>query len=76
MMNGSNSMPSTASAAAMIESPIIKLMTSWLPDGCPHIPFGAGSAAGLEPLGKIFDQTESPEKVAKEMQAAVLNARG
>jgi len=76
MMNGSNSMPSTASAAAMIESPIIKLMTSWLPDGCPHIPFGAGSAAGLEPLGKIFDQTESPEKVAQEMQAAVLNARG
>ena len=51
-------------------------MTSWLPDGCPHIPFCAGSAAALDPLGKIFDQTGSPEEVAKEMQAAVLNARG
>jgi len=76
LMNRSNSMPSTRSAAAKIESPIIKLMTSWLPDGCPHIPFGAGSAAALDPLGKIFDQTGSPEEVAKEMQAAVLNARG
>lgn len=76
LMNGSNSMPSTKSAAALIENPIIQLMTSWLPDGCPHIPFGAGSAAGLEPLAKIFDQKGSPEAVAKEMQAAVLNARG
>jgi len=76
LMNQSNSMPSTKSAAALIENPIIKLMTSWLPDGCPHIPFGAGSAAGLEPLAKIFDQKGTPEAVAKEMQAAVLNARG
>ena len=76
LMNGSNSMPSTKSAAALIKNPTIQLMTSWLPDGCPHIPFGAGSAAGLEPLAKIFDQKGSPEAVAKEMQAAVLNARG
>ncbi|WIB68312.1 hypothetical protein DEI93_04520 [Curtobacterium sp. MCBD17_035] len=51
-------------------------MTSWLPDGCPHIPFGAGSSAAGDPLGKIFDQTASPAEVAKQMQAAVLNAKG
>lgn len=77
-MNNSNSMPSTRSAAEKIRLPLMKQMTSWLidGDGCPHIPFGAGSAAALDPLGKIFEGTGSPEKVAKEMQAAVLNARG
>jgi ABC-type glycerol-3-phosphate transport system substrate-binding protein len=76
LMNKSNSMPSTQSAAQRVTNPQIKLMTSWLPDGCPHIPFGAGSSAAGDPLGKIFDQKESPAAVAKEMQAAVVNARG
>jgi ABC-type glycerol-3-phosphate transport system substrate-binding protein len=76
LMNDSNSMPATQSAVDRVTSPQIKQMASWLPDGCPHIPFGAGSSASGDPLTKIFDQKASPADVAKEMQAAVLNARG
>ena len=76
LMNKSNAMPSTQSAAGQITNPMLKLMTSWLPDGCPHIPFGAGSSAAGDPLGKIFDQSASPATVAQEMQVAVLNAKG
>lgn len=76
LMNDSNSMPATQSAVARVTSPAIKQMASWLPDGCPHIPFGAGSSAAGDPLTKIFDQKASPAQVAKEMQDAVINARG
>jgi ABC-type glycerol-3-phosphate transport system substrate-binding protein len=76
LMNDSLSMPSTHSAADRVTDPKIKLMTSWLPLGCPHIPFGAGSSAAGDPLGKIFDQTATPAAVAKQMQAAVINAKG
>ncbi|HET6293264.1 MAG TPA: extracellular solute-binding protein [Kribbella sp.] len=77
-MNDSNSMPATKSAAGRIELPIMKQMTSWLldGDGCPHIPFGPGSVAAGDPLSKIFDGTGQPAAVAKEMQQAVLNAKG
>lgn len=77
-MNDSNSMPATKSAAARIELPIMKQMTSWLTDGdgCPHIPFGPGSVAAGDPLSKIFDGTGEPAAVAKEMQQAVQNAKG
>jgi ABC-type glycerol-3-phosphate transport system substrate-binding protein len=76
LMNQSNSMPATQSAVERVTSPQIKLMASWLPDGCPHIPFGAGSSAAGDPLTKIFDQKAPASEVAKEMQAAVLNAKG
>lgn len=76
LMNDSNSMPATQSAVARVTNPQIKLMASWLPDGCPHIPFGAGSSAAGDPLTKLFDQNAAPTEVAKEMQAAVLNAKG
>lgn len=76
LMNKSNSMPSTLSAVARVTNPQVKLMTSWLPDGCPHITFGAGSSAAGDPLGKIFDQTATPAEVATQMQEAVLNAKG
>jgi ABC-type glycerol-3-phosphate transport system substrate-binding protein len=76
LMNDSNSMPATQSAVARVTNPQIKLMASWLPNGCPHIPFGAGSSAAGDPLTKIFDQNAAPTEVAKEMQAAVLNAKG
>ncbi|MFG1814046.1 ABC transporter substrate-binding protein [Kribbella sp. NPDC049174] len=77
-MNDSNSMPATKSAAQRIELPIMKQMTSWLldGDGCPHIPFGPGSVAAGDPLAKIFDGKGEPAAVAKEMQQAVLNAKG
>ncbi|MDX6249650.1 MAG: raffinose/stachyose/melibiose transport system substrate-binding protein [Kribbellaceae bacterium] len=77
-MNDSNSMPATKSAASRIELPVMKQMTSWLldGDGCPHIPFGPGSVAAGDPLSKIFDGTGQPAAVAKEMQQAVLNAKG
>lgn len=77
-MNNSNSMPATKSAAAQIKSPIMKQMTSWLleGEGCPHIPFGNGSSAAGDPLAKIFEGKGDPAAVAKEMQAAVQNAKG
>ncbi|MET0693239.1 MAG: extracellular solute-binding protein [Propionibacteriaceae bacterium] len=78
-MNNSNSMPSTKSAAEQIKNPIMKQMTSWLigGEGCPHIPFGNGSTAAGDPLAKVFDGTaKDSAAVAKEMQAAVLNAKG
>ncbi|GAA4191981.1 hypothetical protein GCM10022288_23580 [Gryllotalpicola kribbensis] len=76
LMNDSSSMPATQSAVDRVTSPQIKQMASWLPDGCPHIPFGAGSSASGDPLTKIFDQKASPADVAKQMQTAVVNARG
>jgi ABC-type glycerol-3-phosphate transport system substrate-binding protein len=78
-MNNSNSMPATKSAAAQIENPIMKQMTSWLieGEGCPHIPFGNGSTAAGDPLSKVFDGTAGDSAaLAKEMQAAVENAKG
>jgi ABC-type glycerol-3-phosphate transport system substrate-binding protein len=77
-MNNSNSMPSTKSAAREVSNPILKLMTSWLLDGngVPHIPFGAGSSEAGGPLANIFDDSATPEAVAKQMQTAVKNARG
>ncbi|MCL2514596.1 MAG: extracellular solute-binding protein [Microbacteriaceae bacterium] len=76
LMNDSNAMPATQSAVDRIANPQVKLMASWLPDGCPHIPFGPGSSAAGDPLTKIFDQKAGPSEVAKEMQQAVLNAKG
>jgi ABC-type glycerol-3-phosphate transport system substrate-binding protein len=77
-MNNSNSMPATRSAAEKIENPIMKQMTSWLIDGegCPHIPFGNGTVAAGDPLSQVFEGKGDPAEVAKQMQAAVLNARG
>jgi len=77
-MNNSNSMPATKSAADKIENPIMTQMTSWLlgGEGCPHIPFGNGTVAAGDPLSQIFEGKGDPAAVAKEMQAAVLNAKG
>jgi ABC-type glycerol-3-phosphate transport system substrate-binding protein len=77
-MNNSNSMPATKSAAEKIENPIMKLMTSWLleGEGCPHIPFGNGTVAAGDPLSQIFEGKGNPAEVAKQMQAAVQNAKG
>jgi ABC-type glycerol-3-phosphate transport system substrate-binding protein len=77
-MNNSNSMPSTKSAATKIDNPVMKQMTSWLidGDGVPHIPFSQGSSAAGDSLASIWDDSSTPEAVAKEMQQAVTNARG
>ncbi|GAB3394293.1 hypothetical protein GCM10027568_24670 [Humibacter soli] len=76
LMNAANAMPSTSAATERIQNEQVKLMATWLPDGCPHIPFGPGSSAAGDPLQKIFDQTASPAEVAKMMQTAVENAKG
>lgn len=76
LMNASSSMPATQAAVADITDPTVKLMAGWLPDGCPHIPFGAGSSAAGDPLTKVFDQTATPQQVAQQMQTAVKNAAG
>ena len=77
-MNNSNSMPATKSAAAQIESAVMKQMTSWLieGEGCPHIPFGNGTVAAADPLVQLFEGEGDPAEVAQQMQAAVENARG
>jgi ABC-type glycerol-3-phosphate transport system substrate-binding protein len=77
-MNNSNSMPATKSAAAVIENPVMKQMTSWLieGEGCPHIPFGNGTVAAADPMVQTFEGKGDPAKVAAEMQSAVENARG
>ena len=77
-MNNSNSMPATKSAAAIIENPVMKQMTSWLieGEGCPHIPFGNGTVAAADPLVQLFEGKGEPADVAKQMQAAVENAKG
>jgi ABC-type glycerol-3-phosphate transport system substrate-binding protein len=76
LMNDSASMAATRSGVERATDPRIKLMASWLPDGCPHIPFGPGSSAAGDPLQKIFQSSASPQQVAKEMQDAVINAKG
>lgn len=76
LMNASSSMPATQAAVADITDPTVKMMAGWLTDGCPHIPFGAGSSAAGDPLTKIFDQTATPQQVAQQMQTAVENAAG
>jgi ABC-type glycerol-3-phosphate transport system substrate-binding protein len=77
LMNDSMAMPATKDATAKITSPIIKQMAGWLKDGCPHIPFGAGTLAVGDPLSKIYsDPSLSPNSISKEIQAAVLNAAG
>lgn len=77
-MNNSNSMPSTRTAAEKVSNPVLKQMTSWLiqGNGVPHIPFGSGSGAAGDPLATIYDNSGTPEAVAKQMQQAVTNARG
>lgn len=77
-MNNSNSMPATKSAAAAIENPVMKQMTSWLieGEGCPHIPFGNGTVAAADPMVQTFEGKGEPADVAKQMQAAVVNAKG
>lgn len=76
LMNDSSSMPATSSAVAEATDPNIKLMATWLPDGCPHIPFGPGSSAAGDPLQKIFESSATPQQVAQDMQSAVDNAKG
>lgn len=76
LMNASASMAATQSGVDRATDPKIKLMASWLPDGCPHIPFGPGSSASGDPLQKIFQSSSSPRQVAQEMQDAVTNAKG
>jgi ABC-type glycerol-3-phosphate transport system substrate-binding protein len=77
-MNNSNSMPATKSAAAVIQNPVMKQMTSWLieGEGCPHIPFGNGTVAAADPMVQTFEGKGDPAEVAKQMQAAVTNAKG
>jgi ABC-type glycerol-3-phosphate transport system substrate-binding protein len=77
-MNNSNSMPATKSAADKIQNATMKQMTSWLLDGegCPHIPFGNGTVAAADPMVQTFEGKGEPAAVAKQMQAAVANARG
>ncbi len=76
VMNENIAMPSTESAAQLVDSEIMQTMTSWLEDGCPHILFGTGSwDAVSNNLQDIFGQTKDPADVAAQMEADVQAAR-
>lgn len=76
IMNNSFSMPSTSQAAALITDPIMKEMTSWLPDGAPHILFGKGSWDAISNnVQSITGQTATPKEVAAQIEADVVAAR-
>jgi ABC-type glycerol-3-phosphate transport system substrate-binding protein len=75
-MNNSLSMPSTEAAAAKVEHPILKEMTSWLVDGAPHILFGKGSwDAVSNGVQAVFAQKMTTAEVAKQMEDDVVAAR-
>lgn len=77
IMNESFSMPSTIEAAKQVEHPIMKEMTSWLPDGAPHILFGKGSwDAVSNAVQGITGELLTPEEAAAQMEQDVLTARG
>jgi len=76
IMNNSLSMPSTMAAAAKVEDPIMKEMTSWLSDGAPHILFGAGSwDAVSNAVQGITGLVLSPEQAAAQIEQDVQTAR-
>jgi ABC-type glycerol-3-phosphate transport system substrate-binding protein len=76
IMNSSFSMPSTIEAAKLVEQPIMKEMTSWLPDGAPHILFGKGSwDAVSNNVQSVTGTLATPEAAAKQMEADVIASR-
>ena len=78
-MNNSNSMPATKSAADKIENPIMTQMTSWLTWAARAARTSRSATAPSPPVtrcSQIFEGKGDPAAVAKEMQAAVLNAKG
>ncbi len=75
-MNNTFSMPSTIAAAEMVTDPIMKEMTSWLPEGAPHILFGKGSwDAVSNAVQAVFAQTLTPAQAAEQMENDVIAAR-
>lgn len=75
-MNSSLAMPSTEAAAAKVDDPIIKEMTSWLVDGAPHILFGKGSwDAVSNGVQAVFAQEMTTAEIAKQMEDDVVAAR-
>jgi len=75
-MNSSLAMPSTEAAAAKVDDPIIKEMTSWLVDGAPHILFGKGSwDAVSNGVQAVFAQEMTTTEIAKQMEDDVVAAR-
>jgi ABC-type glycerol-3-phosphate transport system substrate-binding protein len=75
-MNNTLSMPSTAAAAELVDDPIMKEMTSWLPEGAPHILFGKGSwDAVSNAVQGVFAQTLTPAEAAAQIEGDVVAAR-
>lgn len=75
-MNNSLSMPSTEAAAELVEDPIMKEMTSWLPEGAPHILFGAGSwDAVSNAVQGVFAGTLTAAEAAEQMENDVVSVR-
>jgi ABC-type glycerol-3-phosphate transport system substrate-binding protein len=78
-MNASNSMPSTQTAGAEVQNPVLKQMTSWLldGDGAPHILFGKGSSgAASNAFAKLLAGDATPQATATAIQQGVDKAKG
>lgn len=78
-MNTTNSMPATKSAAAQVQDPILKDMTSWLinGEGSPHIMFGKGTNDAVSSaVDAIFAGTVTPQQAAANIQDSVKRAQG
>lgn len=68
-MNNSQSMPATKAAAAQVTDPLVKIMTSWLPDGCRHWLTGpAGQVIADAIMDFTAGKTTDPVAVAKLME--------
>ncbi|MGP4111352.1 ABC transporter substrate-binding protein [Streptomyces sp. 4N509B] len=77
IMNESNSMPCTKTAAERVEDPVMADMTSWLTDGdgAPHILMGRGSSdSAANGLAALLGGESSPDDVAADIQAGVERA--
>jgi len=68
-MNDSKSMPATKGAAAQITDPFMKIMSSWLPDGCRHWLTGPAAQVVADAIMDFTARkTTDPKEVAQIME--------
>jgi ABC-type glycerol-3-phosphate transport system substrate-binding protein len=75
LMIDSASMPATQSAATKISDPFIKLMTSWLADGCRHWLVGPAGQAVADAIEAFTQNPTDPQATAQAMEAGALKVQ-
>jgi ABC-type glycerol-3-phosphate transport system substrate-binding protein len=71
----SASMPATKSAAAQISDPFIKLMTSWLADGCRHWLVGPAGQPIADAIEAFTQNPGDPQATAQAMEDGALKVQ-